>query len=358
MINDLELQNYRSYDHHRFPLHPSTTLVVGPNATGKTNLLESIFVLANTKSFRTSDRELIKHGQTFFRIEATTPEGKIGLGYEINPKTTKKIDYNSVKRPLAKHIGNLPTVLFEPFDLQLLSGPPSNRRRYIDGLLTQTDQEYLLALNQYQKILKQRNSLLEKFDIGAVKDQIFAWDLNLTTAAKLIVERRLDLLEYLNYSTPPLYASISGQTVSLNFQYLSSIKLTNNYGEAFLDALAQNLPRDLAAGFTTIGPHREDFGLSFDKSEVAAVASRGEIRSLILALKLAELELIAQMKDNPILLLDDVFSELDESRRKFLIKRLAGYQTIITTTDADLAKNIKLDHSLIEMSKIDRYAIN
>jgi len=357
-VKRLKLDNYRSYTKHSFDLHPTATIIVGPNATGKTNLLEAIYVLANTKSFRARDHELVQHGSDHFRIEAETNETKIGLGYQTGPPSAKKVDYNQVKRPLSRHVGTLPTVLFEPNDLLLLSGAPTLRRRYLDGILSQSDPEYLTALNTYQRILKQRNSLLERFDVAAVKNQIFAWDLNLTTNAAIIVAARQKLLAHLNTVIADLYGDISGQVVKLKLGYSPSINLQADYAAAFMDALVANLTRDLAAGFTTIGPHREDFTISFNDSELVAVASRGEIRSIILALKLAELELLTSEAATPLLLLDDVFSELDASRRQYLISRLSGYQSLITTTDADVVQSINLDHSLIKTNQLKNYATN
>lgn len=358
MIKRLELTNYRSYGRHGFDLHPVATVVVGPNATGKTNLLEALYVLSNTKSFRVRDNELIKHGRDHFRIEVMTPEATIGLGYQTNPKVTKQVDYDRVKRPLSQHVGHLPTVLFEPDDLQLLTGSPSLRRRYVDGILAQSSPEYRQAQTEYQKVLKQRNSLLERFDVAAVQQQVFAWDLNLTTQAAIIVAARLNLLDDLNQTASRLYREITGKTIVLDFTYLPSITFAGDYAAAFMDALVKGLTRDLAVGFTSIGPHREDFGLDFNGSSAMAVASRGEVRSIVLALKLAELQLLTKDNVTPLLLLDDVFSELDSERRQFLISRLGGYQSLITTTDADIASAIDLNHSIIETAKLSDYAIN
>jgi DNA replication and repair protein RecF len=358
VISKLQLTNYRSYANHSFELHPQASVVVGPNATGKTNLLEAVYVLATTKSFRTKDPELIRHGDSYFRIEGEVDGVRIGLGFKNSPKS-KQVDYNQVKRPLSRHIGNLPTVLFEPGDLQLLSGPPAARRRYLDGILAPADPGFRQALATYQRVLKQRNSLLERFDIGAVKSQVFAWDLNLTTTAATIVSGRQQLLDKLNQRIGELYGDIAGEKLELSFGYVPSIDVSDDYGETLLAALANNLPRDLGAGFTTIGPHREDFELTVEGQPVATVASRGEVRSLVLAMKLLELELATRADSpTPLLLLDDVFSELDESRRDYLTQRLGGVQSLITTTDADLARAINLDHSLIETSHLERYAVD
>lgn len=356
IISQLSLTNYRSYERHRFPLHPELTVVVGPNATGKTNLLEALYVLAQTKSFRARDADLVRHGQDFFRVEATHADGTVSLIYQPTASPIKRVLYDQVKRPLSRHLGMLPTVLFEPGDLLLINGAPSLRRRYLDGILSQTDPVYLKAQADYARVLRQRNSLLENFSIRGIKDQIFAWDLSLTNLAATIYETRQRLVTFLNSTVGGYYDEIAGEAVNLELEYLPSVTAAN-YAEAFMEALVNNLTRDLAAGFTTIGPHREDFRVRFKNNDMMAIASRGEVRSAVLALKLAELNYLERRQGrSPLLLLDDVFSELDFSRRHFLTKRLTGYQTLITTTDADIGREIEQDHTIIETSGLEAYA--
>lgn len=334
MLKKLELTNFRSYEGRSFEFSPSVTLVIGPNASGKTNLLESVYVLASTKSFRAKDHDLVKEGENFFRIVASINDLQLSLAYGLEPTATKKVNHNGVKKTLSGHIGTFQVTLFEPSDLELVVGAPERRRKYLDFILCQTDKHYLATLSTYKRILKQRNRLLEKFDLAAIKDQVFAWDLKLSELAAEVSGRRQALIDFLNQNLPTIYAEIAGASFPISLSYLPSVK--GKYADAFLDALTRNLPRDLAAGFTTIGPHREDFKINFKGSDMSRVASRGEVRTGVLAMKLAELAYIeTQTGNRPLLLLDDVFSELDSSRRQYLVNKLQGYQAIITTTNAD-----------------------
>ncbi len=347
-IEGLELTNFRSYERVAFELHPDVTLVVGPNASGKTNLLESLYVLASTKSFRAKDRDLIRHEQDHFRIVARTSETEYALGLSVaGGSLEKKITRDGVKKTLVGHVGQIQVTLFEPSDLQLVSGPPEGRRKYLDFILCQTDRLYLKTLQQYRRVLKQRNTLLDGFDMERIREQIFAWDVKLAELACEIYDRRCELLGVLNEAIPRLYGDIAGGGEAVACEYLPSV--SGDYAGGFLAALTQNFTRDLAAGFTTIGPHREDFKVAFKNNDITAVASRGEVRTVVLAMKLAELGYAEERTGiRPILLLDDVFSELDRDRRSFLLNRLSGHQTIITTTDADaITREFHTPHAII-----------
>jgi len=197
-------------------------------------------------------------------------------------------------------------------------------------------------------VLRQRNALLEGFTVESVRGQIFSWDVKLAELAADIFIARTRLIDYLNSHLPALYADIAGSPAQVRLAYLPTVT-GDNYATNFLDALTRNLPRDLGAGFTTIGPHREDFKVEFKNNDVMAEASRGEIRTLVLALKLAELGYSTERTGlRPLLLLDDVFSELDHDRRTYLLQRLNGYQTVITTTDADaVVRELSVPHSVI-----------
>jgi DNA replication and repair protein RecF len=336
-LQQIQLVNFRSYEDATFKLDPQATLVVGPNASGKTNLLESIYVLATTKSFRARDPELIHHTANYYRVTGLTKDSELSLGFQHTEAggTTKQASRDGVKHPLVTHLGSLGAVLFEPDDLNLLSGVPEARRRYLDSILSQTNREYAKLLNEYRRILKQRNSLLEGFAPDQIRDQIFAWDIKLATAAAGIYEQRVQLITYINERIPGFYNAIADDELPLTLHYVASVP-THNYAEAFIETLNANLMRDLAVGFTTIGPHREDFKVKFKNNNITALASRGEVRTAVLALKLAEIRYLEeQLQSKPILLLDDVFSELDQTRRLRLLHQLDGYQTLITTTDAD-----------------------
>ncbi len=347
IISQLELANFRSYAAAKFELHPEVTLVVGPNATGKTNLLEALYVLASTKSFRARDRDVVHHGADFYRLVAGG-EMEMALAASFSGGVTKKVTHDGLKRTLAAHIGRLQVTLFEPTELGMLQGPPEGRRRYLDFVLCQTDRLYLVALMQYRRVLKQRNALLDakKWSLPP-RDQLFAWNVKLAELAVDICKKRQRYLEIVNSKLPELYREIAGEAVAVALEYQPSI--SGDYEADFLTVLERQLDRDFAAGFTTIGPHREDFGAKFKTGEVVNVASRGEVRTVVLALKLAELAYAqAQTGVRPLLLLDDVFSELDKQRRAYLLDRLGGYQTVITTTDADaVTREFRTDHATI-----------
>jgi DNA replication and repair protein RecF len=352
MLARLDLENFRSYEAGSFELDPEVTLVVGPNASGKTNLLESLYVIASTKSFRANDRDLIRYGQEYFRIKAASDEVEFVLGVSTaGGKMEKRVIQDGAKKPLSSHVGKIQVVLFEPRDLAMLSGPPDGRRRYLDFVLCQTDAGYLKTLQQYRRVLAQRNAVLEGENMSRVRDEIFAWDIKLAELASEIYARRVGLIELLGQIVPEQYRGISADEAAIEIKYLPSVE--GNYAERFAEALSRNLPRDLAAGFTTIGPHREDFKVRFKNNDITSVASRGEERTVVLAMKLAELE-YAESKTGvrPLLLLDDVFSELDRDRRGYLMARLKGYQTVITTTDADsVAADLPVSHGVINTGK-------
>ncbi len=350
-MEQIELVNFRSYLQSKFDLGKGVNLVVGPNASGKTNLLEAVFLICATKSFRAADQQLIRYGQDFYKLTAADDGVEYGLSFQDkNGSKEKQAKKNGRKQTLTEYLGSIQAVLFEPNDLNLASGAPEKRRRYLDYILCQTDRAYLKELIKYKKILRQRNKLLETFNIGSVKEQIFAWDLQLAEAALEIYQRRQGLVDYFNGIGDEIYGQIAGKPIGLNITYLPTV--SGDYGSEFMKALASNLTSDLAAGFTTIGPHREDFRLNFGGREITSTASRGETRTAVLVLKLAELAYTEEKSGmKPLLLLDDVFSELDEKRRTYLVKRLKGYQSIITTTEEGALGESLKDYNLIEIGR-------
>jgi len=338
-INHLTLQDFRSYTDKRFALDPGVTLIIGPNGSGKTNILEALYVLATTKSFRARDEALVRQGSDLFRVVVDSTDGEYSFAYQKEPTITKKVTFDGVKKTLRGHIGNLPVVLFEPGDLQLLAGPPAARRSYIDTILCQTDPEYLLALNEYKRALRQRNALLRDHSFVPA-DVLFAWNVQLAGPAVILRDKRQEFISYLQAKLPSLYASIAGKTHEIDIMYKSNPEAVVIDESAMLEQFEKVAGRDASAGFTTIGPHRDDFIVMFDRHPIDARASRGEHRSVVLALKLAELEYQNEFaRARPLFMLDDVFSELDSYRRGFLLKTIGDYQTIVTTTEADSLKD-------------------
>lgn len=338
-ITRITLNNFRSYTDQSFSFDPGVTLIIGPNGSGKTNILEALYVMATTKSFRAKDEALIQQGSDLLSVQASSPESEYRFAYQQKPTITKKVTHGGVKKSLRSHIGTVPVVLFEPGDLQLLAGPPSARRSYIDTILCQTDPEYLQALNEYKRALKQRNALLRNHDYISA-DVLFAWNVQLTGPAIIIRTKRQEFITYLQTKLPSLYEAIAGKSHELTISYQPSPDNVFANEAELLAELEQNTQKDSMAGFTTIGPHRDDLIVMFDGHYIDARASRGEHRSVVLALKLAELEYQNEFaRSRPLFMLDDVFSELDTHRRGFLLDAIGDYQTIVTTTEADTVKD-------------------
>ena len=333
MITDLRLQHFRSYGDSSFELSPGVNIVVGPNASGKTNLLEALLVLARGSSYRAKDIELVRFDKPWARLDINLIDGSkrtvkivrepaLAKTYELDKKVYKRLSLQST----------LPVVLFEPEDLRLLSGGPERRRDYLDDLLEQTQPGYGTIRRQYRRALAQRNTLLKH---GGSKDQIFPWNIRLSELAGQIVRARSELVKDLDKEAGSLYQELSGTKTNVSLNYHSTQPI-DNYETALLKSLESSLDLDLARGFTGQGPHRDDLQVLFNNHPASEVASRGEVRTAVLALKIIELRLIEKLRQQPpLLLLDDVFSELDGRRRHALTDHLANYQTFITTTDAD-----------------------
>lgn len=334
MITDIRLQNFRSYKDSAFELDKGVNIVVGPNASGKTNLLEAILILSIGKSYRAGDNEIIKIGQPWARLEAHTKDGSriAKLDAETGSKSFE-IDQQTYKRlPATK---KLPIVLFEPEHLLILTGRPERRRDYLDDLLEQIKPDFSKTRRDFKRTLAQRNALLKQ-PASQTENQLFAWNIRLSELAGTLVSARRQLIKQLNQSFPAIYKKLSASRTTVELSYDSKLP-AQNYESNLLKHLEQNVLLDYQRGFTGFGPHRDDLAVIIKGQPAQNIASRGEIRSLVLGLKILEINLLEQATGHkPIILLDDVFSELDGARRQALTKYLNNYQTFITTTDADL----------------------
>lgn len=350
MIRSLALTNFRSYKSIELNFEDNLTVISGPNAVGKTNLLESIFVASTTKSFRARDIDLINTNEDFFRVVAQFHDDSVELSLTTQGGSkAKRLKLNNKKQSLHSLLGRNPITLFEPHDMGLFDGAPDQRRRYMDTVLSQLSPVYAIALNAFKRILRQRNSLLHSAKVQGrhvSEDEIFVWDVQIAQPAQELYQQRCQLIETLSPIMHQVYSEIAGKDTSLKLVYEPSVEMdTMNY----LDKLSQNHARDAAVGFTTSGPHRDDMRLDFKLGNITSTASRGETRTIILALKIAEMRLLQdRLKLKPILLLDDVFSELDAERRKHLMELIANQQTLLTTTEVD--KNIPKNSYIIDLS--------
>jgi DNA replication and repair protein RecF len=344
IIDSLRLQQFRSYKNEGFEFDAGVNIIVGPNASGKTNLLEALLVCARGHSFRAKDAELIAFNEPWARLDImsaqesrtvklmTQESGLIKKEYTINSQTLSRLTLPRI----------IPVVLFEPNHLLLLHGSPENRRDYLDDLLEQLVSGYAKTRRDYRRNLAQRNALL-KHGLQT-KNQLFAWNIRLSETGAILAQQRYELIKQINLRLRDLYQTLAQSKDKVAIHY-SSNHTIDNYSTALLHALEKHQDQDFDRGFTSVGPHREDFRVTFNDRETSETASRGETRTVLLALKIIELELIEEARDQkPLLLLDDVFSELDGKRRKALTDSLKNHQTFITTTDADIILHNFTDH--------------
>lgn len=347
MLTRLHLSHFRSYESLELTLDEPVFLILGPNATGKTNILEAMYLAATGRSFRGDDEELVAHGQDGYVVEATYDDEQVRVVARLAPRKSKQFERNAVKISRSTLLGRHPVVLFEPNDLNLLAGSPERRRRYLDVVLTQTDSHYRQNFLTYRRLLKQRNSLLwrnKRSPIMQLDDQLFILETQLAPLAEEISQHRSVVLKDIEKILTKIVPRIARRDHDLKIQF---IEKSSDYMQRILAAR----DRDLAVGSTTVGPHREDWSLWFDGHPIQSTASRGETRTALLALKLAELAYVKEKSEGrqPLLLLDDVFSELDESRRRQLISELSEIQTVITSTDID--KRLKLPAQTLDLTR-------
>lgn len=347
----LSLQHFRSYEAHQATLNPGVTIIVGPNGSGKTNLLEALYTISVGTSFRGADRDMVRHGDDWFRIEATYDDDTRILTYSLEGQSPKHFSLDGIKRSRLNYQQKIPVVLFEPDHLRLLSGSPSSRRDYLDSVLSRLQPDFSRVKSQFERALLQRNNILKHAErrSAALDDQLFVWNIKLAELAEHIAERRLGLIAYINQYIDELYSHIADKPSIVHLEYETELQ-PERYKETMLSELSARLSGDIARGFTSVGPHRDDFAVHLNGARSSTSASRGEMRSLLLTLKMIELELLRdQHAYPPLLLLDDVFSELDSVRRRTLATLAKPYQTIITTTDADVVKGyFGADTSIIE----------
>ncbi len=357
-INDIQLNNFRNFTLKKIEFSPKISVLVGPNASGKTNIIEGIFLLSTGKSFRARvEEEMINYTQEIARVKATTVEevgkkslannlevvitrGEISVGdipRRLEKVARKKLLVNGISKRLIDFAGTFKAVLFGPWDMELVTNSPSIRRKFLDTVLSQVDREYRRAVLSYEKGLRQRNKLL--LDIrekGLSRNLLLFWNKLLIKNGDYIAKKREEFIEFVNSYH---FGIVSGFFIEYDKSAISEARL-EQYAE-----------EEIAAGATLVGPHRDEMifkikdGRSKIKSgekELSLYGSRGEQRMCVLWLKLAELSYIEKVSgEKPVLLLDDIFSELDHEHRKIVFEIAKNQQTIITTADPHFVEDVK-----------------
>ena len=347
-IKKLNLTNFRNWEGKSFSFLDKV-LIYGPNARGKTNILEAIYLAATTRSFRGRDAEIINENKDFMKVDVVfekDTEIDIGIIFKNSEKKEKDFKIMGRKRPAIDFVGEFSAIVFSPDDINLISGTPADKRRYLSYTIGQKDRGYLYDLLNYKKILRQRNELLRRGDRGMINEEIDIWDKSISDYGQRIIEKRKDLEVFINERLNGYYQRLSGDNKLTEFIYQPSTK-----DQGLLKFLKENREKDIFEKTTTVGPHRDSWEVLVDNNVAEGYASRGEYRTLILALKLCERDyFISRDGIAPVVLLDDVFSELDEDRRKYLVEAFSDSQLIITTTDLDhLNDSLQSDFQLINI---------
>ncbi|MDF7637833.1 DNA replication/repair protein RecF [Lactobacillus sp. ESL0791] len=345
-LKQFTVQNYRNLQELKIDFAPNVNIFIGKNAQGKTNLLEAIYFLALTRSHRTSsDKELIAFGKDFANLTGQVQKSQVELDLRILlTKKGKKVWLNRIEQAkLSKYVGQLNAILFSPEDLDLIKGAPALRRKFMDQEFGQINAEYLYFASKYHQVLAQKNNYLRQIVRGEAHDLVFLDVLSdqLAGIAAEIIVRRFKYLNYLSRYAGKAYAQISSESEKLTLEYqpsIADIQLTDNTEQIYQKVLAnfkQNRPVEIKKGTTLSGPHRDDLAFMLDGKNAHLYGSQGQQRTIALSVKLAEIQLVHQLTDEyPLLLLDDVMSELDHSRQSALLNYIHGKtQTFITTTD-------------------------
>lgn len=333
IIKSLELADYRNYGSLDMKFDKGTNILYGDNAQGKTNILEAIYLTATTKSHKGSkDREIVNfekeeaHIRAY--IEKENVESRIDMHLRKSGSKGIAVDGQRIKKA-GDLLGLCNVVFFSPEDLGIIKNGPAERRRFIDMELCQLDNIYLFNLNNYNKIVNQRNKLLKDIFFNPdLKETLNIWDMQLVSYGSKIIERRRLFVDQLNEIILDIHKRLSGNRENLSIAYEPNVEVDD-----FEKNMRYSRDKDIKAKMTTVGPHRDDFSIIVNGIDIRKYGSQGQQRTAALSLKLSEIELVKKIaKDNPILLLDDVLSELDSNRQNYLLNSIGDIQTIITCT--------------------------
>ena len=334
-IKRLQMLNYRNYNALDIELCPNVNVFMGDNAQGKTNILEAIYYCAFAKSHRTSkDKELINWNGEHACISVDVGRERLDKRIDISilKDGKKSIRINKIKiKKIGELFGNFNVVMFSPEDLRIIKDSPGVRRKFIDMELCQLNPKYYYNLVQYNKVLNERNILLRNRNTSSEMLEIY--DMQLVEFGYNIIRDRIKYIESLNKYAEKIHSDITSGKEKINFKYISTIKDLENIKENFYTLLKKNRSKDCDRGITSIGPHRDDFFVYINDIDTKSYGSQGQQRTAVLTMKFSSLEIIKELTGEfPVLLLDDVLSELDFNRKKYILSTIGQIQTVITCT--------------------------
>lgn len=336
IVKSLELNNYRNYENIQIDFDNGVNILYGDNAQGKTNVLESIYLCSTTKSHRGSkDKEIVRFGSNEGHIRCLFDKSEVDYQIDIHLRTEKSkgIAINGIKlKKAAELMGVVNVILFSPEDLSIIKNGPSDRRRFVDSELCQLDKVYLYNLTSYNKIVNQRNNLLRDIVYHPeLVDTLDVWDSQLISLGTKIIDRRTLFINQLNEIIYDIHKNLTGEKEKLLIKYDPNVEIME-----YQQKLNKNREKDIKYKLTSVGPHRDDFIFYINDMDSKKYGSQGQQRTAALSLKLAEIKLVQNLTGNtPILLLDDVLSELDKNRQNYLLDSIGDIQTIITCTGLD-----------------------
>ena len=341
-IESVELLNFRNYGQLHIDFHEGTNVLYGDNAQGKTNILEAIYVCSTTKSHKGSkDKEIVRFGEDESHIKMMVRRDGIPYRIDMHLKKNKAkgVAVNGIPIKKASELfGIVNVIFFSPEDLNIIKNGPAERRRFIDLELCQLNKLYVYNLVQYNKVVVQRNKLLKELDYNpALKETLEVWDYQLMQYGKELISMRTAFIKELNELIRDIHFHLSGEKEELLVQYEPNVT-----EDTFEEALMKNQFQEIKQKMTLTGPHRDDLNFIVNGTDIRKYGSQGQQRTAALSLKLAEIELVKKtVKDYPILLLDDVLSELDSKRQEHLLSEINHIQTLITCTGLDEFVNSK-----------------
>ncbi|MGL4655003.1 MAG: DNA replication/repair protein RecF [Sarcina sp.] len=349
-IKSLQLLNYRNYKNLAIELGENVNVFMGDNAQGKTNVLEAIYYCAFAKSHRTNkDKELINvHDEkAFIRLEVAKNRLDKRIDINILKDGKKAISINSIKvSKISELVGTFNVVMFSPEDLRIVKESPGVRRKFIDMELCQLNSKYYYNLVQYNKILVERNTVLKQRNLDEAMLDVY--DMQLAQYGKFIINSRLNYIEKLNFYSENIHRDITSGKEFIEFKYISSVKNLDDIEQSLIEQLKTSRRRDIEKRITSVGPHRDDFTILLNNMDAKIYGSQGQQRTAVLTIKFASLRIIKELTGEfPVLLLDDVLSELDFNRKAYILRSIKEIQSIITCTGIE-----DLTNYLDEKSKV------